>query len=55
MADSVLAATGHELSDDATTMCLDWYGGHGEPRRTAAGSDLVRASAPIRWPERSCP
>jgi serine phosphatase RsbU (regulator of sigma subunit) len=44
LADSVLAATGHALSDDATTLCLDWYGGHGRDRRTAAGSDVVRAS-----------
>jgi serine phosphatase RsbU (regulator of sigma subunit) len=48
MADSVLAATGHALSDDATALCLDWYGGHGQERRTAAGSDIVRASAPTR-------
>ena len=44
LADSVLAATGHALSDDATTLCLDWYGGHGRPRSTSAGTDLGRAS-----------
>jgi serine phosphatase RsbU (regulator of sigma subunit) len=48
LADFVLAATGHALSDDATTLCLDWYGGHGQDRRTAAGSDVVRASRPTR-------
>jgi serine phosphatase RsbU (regulator of sigma subunit) len=44
LADSILAATGHALSDDATTLCLDWYGGHGTPRSTSAGSDQERAS-----------
>ncbi len=44
LADSVLAATGHALSDDATTLCLDWYGGHGQDRRTTGGSDVLRAS-----------
>jgi serine phosphatase RsbU (regulator of sigma subunit) len=44
LADSVLAATGHALSDDATVLCLDWYGGHGRDRSAAAGADVVRAS-----------
>ena len=46
LADSVLEATGHALSDDATVLCLDWYGGHGQDRSTAAGADLMRASSP---------
>ena len=46
LADSVLAATGHALSDDATVLCLDWYAGHGRDRRTAAGADVARASRP---------
>jgi len=32
LADAVLAATGQSLSDDATVLCLDWYGGHGQDR-----------------------
>ena len=28
LADCVLDATGGELSDDATVLCLDWHGGH---------------------------
>lgn len=46
LADSVLDATGQALSDDATVLCLDWYGGHGEDRSTAAGVDVMRASVP---------
>jgi serine phosphatase RsbU (regulator of sigma subunit) len=46
LADSVLAATGHALTDDATVLCLDWYGGHGQDRNTAAGADVLRASGP---------
>ena len=34
LSDSVLAATGHSLSDDATALCLDWYGGHGQTSTT---------------------
>lgn len=44
LADSVLEATGQTLSDDATVLCLDWYGGHGRDRNTAAGADVMRAS-----------
>lgn len=44
LADSVLDATGHALSDDATVLCLDWYGGHDESRSTTAGADVTRAS-----------
>lgn len=44
LADAVLAATGHALSDDATVMCLDWYGGHGQNRDSAQGADHTRAS-----------
>ncbi|HEU5038618.1 MAG TPA: GAF domain-containing SpoIIE family protein phosphatase [Nocardioides sp.] len=48
LADAVLTATGHALSDDATVLCLDWYGGHGEDRDTAEGADVTRASRPTR-------
>lgn len=48
LADSVLAATGRALSDDATVLCLDWYGGHGQHRTASQGADAARASAPTR-------
>ena len=44
LADAVLAATGHSLSDDATVLCLDWYGGHGRDRDSTHGADHTRAS-----------
>jgi serine phosphatase RsbU (regulator of sigma subunit) len=44
LADSVLAATDGSLSDDATVLCLDWYGGHGRGRTTDSGADVSRAS-----------
>jgi serine phosphatase RsbU (regulator of sigma subunit) len=46
LADSVLEATGHALTDDATVLCLDWYGGHGQNRSTAAGANVMRAGGP---------
>jgi serine phosphatase RsbU (regulator of sigma subunit) len=46
LADSVLAATGHALSDDATVLCLDWYGRHGQHRTASQGADAGRASPP---------
>lgn len=52
LADSVLEATGHALSDDATVLFLDWYGGHGQDRRTAAGADVMRASTSTPAPTR---
>jgi serine phosphatase RsbU (regulator of sigma subunit) len=47
MADAVLEAVGHELSDDATVLCLDWHGHHGRERSTVAGADPDRASEPV--------
>jgi serine phosphatase RsbU (regulator of sigma subunit) len=44
LADAVLAATGQALSDDATVLCLDWYGGHGQDRDSAEGADVSRSS-----------
>jgi serine phosphatase RsbU (regulator of sigma subunit) len=44
LADSVLEATGHALSDDATVMCLDWHGLHDEHRESVSGADPLRAS-----------
>ncbi|HEU4811240.1 MAG TPA: PP2C family protein-serine/threonine phosphatase [Nocardioides sp.] len=43
LADGVLDATGHELSDDATVLCLDWHGGHGRDRPSVHGADTSRA------------
>jgi serine phosphatase RsbU (regulator of sigma subunit) len=43
---AVLGATGGNLLDDATMVCLDWYGGPPRGRTTAFGADRRRASAP---------
>jgi serine phosphatase RsbU (regulator of sigma subunit) len=43
---AVLRATGGDLRDDATMVCLDWYGGPRRGRTTTLGADLDRASAP---------
>jgi serine phosphatase RsbU (regulator of sigma subunit) len=44
LADRVLEATGQALSDDATVLCLDWHGGHGNDRASVNGADPSRAS-----------
>ncbi|QBX55114.1 serine/threonine-protein phosphatase [Nocardioides seonyuensis] len=44
LADSALEATGHQLSDDATILCLDWHGTHDEDRSAVSGADPGRAS-----------
>jgi serine phosphatase RsbU (regulator of sigma subunit) len=43
---AVLAATGGDLQDDATVLCLDWYGpqGAGGGRIASAGATQSRAS-----------
>jgi serine phosphatase RsbU (regulator of sigma subunit) len=43
LSDAVLAAAGAALSDDATLLVIDWYGGQG-PRSSSAGADPARAS-----------
>jgi serine phosphatase RsbU (regulator of sigma subunit) len=43
---AVLKATGGDLRDDATMVCLDWYGGPPRGRVTAQGADIRRASGP---------
>ena len=43
---AVLRATGGDLRDDATMVCLDWYGGPPRDRHTEQGADPDRASAP---------
>jgi serine phosphatase RsbU (regulator of sigma subunit) len=47
LVDRVLEATGHELSDDATVLCLDWHGGHGRKRDSHHGAEQARASGPL--------
>jgi serine phosphatase RsbU (regulator of sigma subunit) len=44
---AVLGATDGDLRDDATMVCLDWYGGPPRDRTTAHGADLGLASAPL--------
>jgi serine phosphatase RsbU (regulator of sigma subunit) len=41
---AVLHATGGDLRDDATMVCLDWYGGPPRDRTTRRGADPDRAS-----------
>jgi serine phosphatase RsbU (regulator of sigma subunit) len=41
---AVLKATGRNLRDDATMVCLDWYGGPPRARDTEQGADPQRAS-----------
>ncbi|WNV77207.1 PP2C family protein-serine/threonine phosphatase [Geodermatophilus sp. DSM 44513] len=41
---AVLQATGGDLRDDATMVCLDWYGGPPRARDTEQGADPHRAS-----------
>ena len=47
MADRALEATGQDLSDDATVLCLDWHGGHGRDRASVQGAEQMRASKPL--------
>jgi serine phosphatase RsbU (regulator of sigma subunit) len=42
---AVLRATGGDLRDDATMVCLDWYGGPERRTRSAHGADASLASA----------
>jgi serine phosphatase RsbU (regulator of sigma subunit) len=44
LADRVLEATGNDLWDDATVLCLDWHGQHGRDRDTLHGAEQGRAS-----------
>jgi serine phosphatase RsbU (regulator of sigma subunit) len=44
---AVLRATDGDLKDDATMVCLDWYGGPRRDRVTEFGADPARASAPV--------
>ncbi|WP_433200450.1 PP2C family protein-serine/threonine phosphatase [Dactylosporangium sp. CS-047395] len=44
LADAVLRVAGPTLADDATLLIIDWYGDHGQARRSNAGADPARAS-----------
>lgn len=44
LAKAVVSATSHNLRDDATAMCLDWYGRGYGPRHARHGADARRAS-----------
>jgi len=52
LGDAVLRATGGNLRDDATMVCLDWYGGPLRRRHSEYGADRALASA-VRRPERA--
>jgi serine phosphatase RsbU (regulator of sigma subunit) len=39
LGDAVIQATGGNLRDDATVVCLDWYGGAPRPRVSAGGAN----------------
>ncbi|MEO3768689.1 PP2C family protein-serine/threonine phosphatase [Streptomyces sp. B5E4] len=41
---AVLDAAGGQLEDDATVMCLDWYGSQETKRHVGSGADLRQAS-----------
>jgi serine phosphatase RsbU (regulator of sigma subunit) len=47
LADRVLQETGNKLNDDATVLCLDWHGKHGQNRNSHHGADRKRASGPL--------
>jgi len=47
LTDRVLEVTGYALGDDATTVCLDWHGGHDSDRRATDGADQARANAAL--------
>jgi serine phosphatase RsbU (regulator of sigma subunit) len=40
LGDAVLRATGGNLRDDATVVCLDWYGGSPRPRISTGGASI---------------
>jgi hypothetical protein len=43
LADNVLHVTGGNLQDDATVLCIDWYGPQGE-RDATGGASRARAT-----------
>ena len=44
LGDAVMRATGGKLRDDATVVCLDWYGGPPRPRVSTGGASEHYAS-----------
>ena len=42
---AVMQATGGTLRDDATVVCLDWYGGPMRYRRSSGGASSAHASS----------
>jgi serine phosphatase RsbU (regulator of sigma subunit) len=42
---AVMRATGGKLRDDATVVCLDWYGGPPRLRKSSGGASQQRASS----------
>jgi serine phosphatase RsbU (regulator of sigma subunit) len=52
---AVLRATGGNLRDDATMLCLDWYGGRPRTRDSEQGADPGRVSPSAREPGRPIP
>ena len=47
LADGALAAAGDVLQDDATVLCVDWHGRHGQSREVVSGAEPLRASEPL--------
>jgi serine phosphatase RsbU (regulator of sigma subunit) len=43
---AIVGAAGGKLRDDATALCLDWYGGQERDRQADTGADQARASPP---------
>jgi hypothetical protein len=41
---AVVRATEGHLGDDATVVCLDWYGGEPRPRDSSSGASTEHAS-----------
>ena len=47
LADRVLNASGTDLRDDATVLCLDWHSGYGRDRDSVHGAEQGRARTPL--------
>ena len=50
---AVLHATGGDLQDDATMVCLDWYGGPPRGRKSEQGADPDRVSPAVSTDRRN--
>ncbi|GAA3749839.1 PP2C family protein-serine/threonine phosphatase [Salinactinospora qingdaonensis] len=49
LASTVLRACNGRPPDDATVLCLDWYGTEHRERDAQNGADLTQASPPLPW------